>query len=86
MKKAFLLAALIVVASACYRTEKNTINVVPYPNKVEIAKGSFNAAGAGFSISDDIDAASRNVIMNFAERLSAATGKTSTIEVNSSDK
>ncbi len=86
MKKAFLLAAVIFVASSCCRTEKNTINVVPYPNKVEIAKGSFNAAGAGFSISDDIDAASRNVIMNFAERLSAATGKTSTIEVNSSDK
>ena len=86
MKKAFLLATLIVVASSCCRTEKNVINVVPYPNKVEITEGSFKAAGAGFSIDEGIDAASRNVIMGFAERLSAATGKESMIAEGTSDK
>ena len=79
MKKAFLLAALIVIASSCCRTEKNVISVVPYPNKVELSDGSFKAAGAGFSIDEGIDAASRNVIMGFAERLSTATGKESHI-------
>ena len=75
MKKAFLFAILIIAAASCRRTEENTISVVPYPNKVEIHAGSFNAAGAGFSISEAIDDASRNVIHRFAERLSAASGK-----------
>jgi hexosaminidase len=86
MKKALLVAAIISAASSCCRTEENVISVVPYPNEVEITAGSFKAAGAGFHLSEGIEDASRNVIKGFAEQLSAACGKESTVTEDSSDK
>ena len=70
----FLLAAAFAVASCC-NAEKNSIEVVPYPNEVEIKSGSFQADGAGFSYSAEIDEASKNIVTNFAGQLSLVSGK-----------
>ena len=74
----FLLAAAFAVASCC-NAEKNAIEVVPYPNEVEVKSGSFQAAGAGFSYSAEIDEASKNIVTNFAGQLSLVSGKASNV-------
>ena len=68
------MAAAFAVASCC-NAEKNAIEVVPYPNEVEVKGGSFQADGAGFSYSAEIDEASKNIVTNFAGQLSLVSGK-----------
>lgn len=79
------MAAAIAVASCC-NAEKNLIEVVPYPNEVEIKCGTFNAAGAGFSYSSELDEASRNIINSFAAQLSLVSGAESTVSAEAADK
>lgn len=68
------MAAAFAVASCC-NAEKNAIEVVPYPNTVEVKSGSFQVEGAGFSYSAEIDEASKNIVTNFAGQLSLVSGK-----------
>ncbi len=77
-----LVAALFV---ACGTVDDRTLDVVPYPNGVEIKSGTFGVSGAGFHCSADFDEAAKAVIMKFAEQLSYVTGKGSTIDENESE-
>ena len=79
MKKAYLLAAIMAIATSCCKTTEHVISVVPYPNKVKIECGTFNVAGGNFYISEGIDSASIEVIKGFASRLSTACGQESRI-------
>lgn len=78
MRKTVILATILAVAAACCRTE-GTINVIPYPNDVEVKCGRFEAAGATFSYDMAMDEASRNAVKAFADQLSLAGGQECTV-------
>ena len=81
--RTLLLSALAAAAMlACSPAEKPSITVVPYPNEVEVKAGTFNAAGAAFHCSADIDEGSMNLINGFAGQLSLVSGQKSAVDNN----
>jgi len=81
--RTLLLSALAAAAIlSCSPAEKSNITVVPYPNEVEVKAGTFNAAGAAFHCSADIDEGSMNLINGFAGQLSLVSGQESTVDNN----
>lgn len=68
---------------SCARTEK--INVVPYPNDVQLQSGNFKAAGSVVFHSDEIDESSLRLVAQFADQLSLVTGKKSELCSGSSE-
>lgn len=82
MKKTLILALFLAVFTSCCMTEE-TINVVPYPNSVEMKCGSFAAAGAEFKCDPAMDEASKAVVEAFAQQLSLVSGKPSTVSEGS---
>lgn len=79
MKKTLLISLLAAALISCSTDNRNAINVVPYPNEVNIKAGSFNAQGAGFRYSPEFDGMTKEVIRNFADRLSLVSGSTSAV-------
>ena len=86
MKRILILSAIAATLLSCSPAGQNDITVIPYPNEVEIKAGTFNAAGAGFHCSEDIDEASKNIISGFAAQLSLTSGKESTVDGNLSSE
>lgn len=82
MRRAFFIAAVAAAAISCSTAKDNTISVVPYPNEVNVKAGTFDAAGADFHISGEIDEASAEVIKAFADRLTLTSGQTSSIDAS----
>ena len=82
MKKTLILALFLAVFTSCCMTEE-TIDVVPYPNSVEIKCGNFAAAGAEFKCDPAMDEASKAVVEAFAQQLSLVSGKPSTVSEGS---
>ena len=82
MKKIFLLLAIITAVSSCCK-EKCALEVVPYPNEVNLRSGSVDISGMTFSYSSELDLASKAYIEAFADRLSHATGKLSVVKEGS---
>ena len=79
MKTIIRICALISVLIPSVLSAKKTetvINVIPYPQSVEITKGSFKGAGANFNCDQAIDAKSLNIIREFASRLTFVSGRT----------
>ena len=85
MKKFFLLLTIIAAVS-CGRNDVSEFNVIPYPNEVELRAGTFNAAGAEFYYSSEIEQPAVNVIEAFAKQLSMVTSKESSLAQGASDK
>ena len=85
MKKFFLLLTII-AAFSCGRNDVSEFNVIPYPNEVELRAGTFNAAGAEFYCSSEIEQPAVNVIEAFAKQLSMVTSKESSLAQGASDK
>ena len=85
MKKFFLLLTVIAAVS-CGRNEVSEFNVIPYPNEVELRAGTFDAAGAEFCYSSEIEPLAVNLIEAFAKQLSMVTSKESTLAQGASDK
>ena len=85
MKKIFLLLTVIAAVS-CSRNEGPAFNVVPYPNEVELCAGTFDAAGAEFHYSTEIEPLAVDLIEAFAAQLSMVTSKENTIAQGVSDK
>ena len=77
MKRIFLLLTIIAAASCCQ--EKQTLDIVPYPNEVNLKSGNIDIAGLSFNYSSDLDVASKAYIESFADQLSLATGKLSVV-------
>ena len=84
MKLHFLttVATALVLMSGCCKNE-NTINVIPYPDKVDVSYGQFNVAGAPVCCDSMIDPMGRAVVEKFAASLSSASGKQSTVNSES---
>ena len=62
MKKIYILLSAALLAAACQQGTTESINVIPYPNEVEIRSGSFNAAGADFHYAPEFDQAAKDAI------------------------
>ncbi len=86
MRKKYILSAITVLFMACVTAVAQPLNVVPYPNEVEIKSGTFNAAGAGFHCSAEFDDAAKAVINDFARQLSLVTGKKSRTDEKAAEK
>ena len=54
MKK-FLLLLTVVALSSCAGNDVADLTIIPYPNEVEVRAGSFDAAGAEFCYSSEIE-------------------------------
>jgi len=82
MKKilATLLFALTILPLGAKEKEQ-TLNVLPYPQKVEFTKGSFRVSGASFNCDAAIDDQTRKLVHSFASHLGVVTGRTSTFAV-----
>ena len=69
--------ALILIPTAMTAKKAETvINVIPYPQSVEIGKGTFKGYGADFNCDQSIDTKSISLIRDFADKLTFVTGRT----------
>ena len=79
MKHILLSTIALISILSCAKPEPTSIDVVPYPNKVEMKAGAFNLAGADIFYGEELDDASKNVITAFASQLSKVTGIENTV-------
>ncbi len=80
MKRILTLIALALIAAAGPLSAKNSeavINVIPYPQSVEVDKGSFKGAGANFNCDQTIDEKSQRLIRELADRITFVSGRIS---------
>ena len=64
MKKIYILLSAVLLASACQQGTTDPINVIPYPDEVEVKGGTFNAAGAAFSYAPEFDQAAKEGVLD----------------------
>lgn len=78
MKKIVNIIAVALLFASCSLKAKDaetTINVIPYPQSVEVGKGTFKGAGANFNCDQAIDAKSQELIKEFADRITLVSGR-----------
>lgn len=86
MKKIFLLLSVVLAAACATETkEGNILNVVPYPNEVQMGEGVFDAKGAAVTYDQAIEAPAVNVITAFAEKLSVVSGVQNAVSAGTAD-
>lgn len=69
---------MAIFAIPCSLTAKKTetvINVIPYPQSVEVGKGSFKGAGANFNCDQSIEAKTQEIIKELADRITLVSGR-----------
>ena len=74
MKKTLIILSVLLAAAACAPKNLQTINVVPYPNEVQIKSGEFCVAGADVKYDAAADERTKALIEAFAQQLSLVTG------------
>ncbi len=80
MKKIiFILSTMLLFAPSHMKAKEaeTTINVIPYPQSVEIGKGTFKGAGANFNCDQSIDAKSQTLIKELADKMTFISGRIS---------
>ena len=76
MKHTFQTLLTIALAVACSENKQpQPFSVIPMPNDVTLAEGSFNVAGALVSYDEGLDEASAKAIDRFVQTLMTVTGK-----------
>lgn len=76
MKKiCMILAVASALSFAMQADAKNVKDVVPYPNKVHVGEGNLCVKGAKVTYDASMDAATVNVVKNFAQTLTQVTGQ-----------
>ena len=79
MKKTFIILSVLLAAAACAPKNVQTINVVPYPNDVQVKPGGFCVAGAGVKYDAAADERTKSLIDAFVQQLSLVTGVESAV-------
>ena len=79
MKKTLIILSVLLAAAACAPKNLQTINVVPYPNEVQIKSGEFCVAGADVKYDAAADERTKALIEAFAQQISLVTGAESAI-------
>ena len=76
MKHTLLTLMTIALAVACSENKQpQPFSVIPMPNDVTLAEGSFNVADALVSFDENLDEASVKAVKGFIETLKTVTGK-----------
>ena len=76
MKRALLTLVTIALAVACNEDKQpQPFSVIPMPNDVTLAEGSFNVAGAPVTCDENLDEASAKAVQGFVNTLETVTGK-----------
>ena len=78
MKRIFNLVAFALLLMPCTmkaREIETPINVIPYPQSVEVAKGTFKGAGANFNCDKSVDPKSQALIRALADRMTFVSGR-----------
>ena len=79
MKKFFRICALVsllIPAALSAKKTETVINVIPYPQSVEIGSGTFKGTGAIFNCDLEIDSKSMSLIRGLADRITYVSGRT----------
>ena len=79
MKRFLIALSVLLAAAACAPKNLQTINVVPYPNEVQIKSGEFCVAGADVKYDAAADERTKALIEAFAQQLSLVTGAESAV-------
>ena len=79
MKKTLIILSVLLAAAACAPEDVQTINVVPYPNEVQMKSGKFCVAGADVKYDAAADERTKALIEAFAQQLSLVTGAESAV-------
>ena len=80
MKRIIALLAAAAAIISCAQPDEQSINVIPYPNEVNLKCGSFVLEkNENFFYSGELDQASQNAIRSFAEQLSLVSGSRCTV-------
>ena len=79
MKKTLIILSVLLAAAACAPEDVQTINVVPYPNEVQMKSGEFCVAGADVKYDAAADERTKALIEAFAQQLSLVTGAESAV-------
>ena len=76
MKRTLLTLVTIALAVACSENKQpQPFSVIPMPNDVTLAEGSFNVAGAPVTCDENLDEASAKAVQGFVNTLETVTGK-----------
>ncbi len=70
-----ILLALTLAVACSEKKQPQPFSVIPMPNDVTLAEGSFNVAGALVSYDENVDAQSAKAIDGFVQTLKTVTGK-----------
>ena len=76
LSRLLTLALVLTPAVLSAKKAETAINVIPYPQSVEIGKGVFNGTGANFNCDQAIDAESVKLIRDFADKITYISGRT----------
>ena len=76
-KRILIACTALMAAIGLYAKESEPLHVIPYPQSVEMQKGSFKARGAQFNCDPSVDPISQRAIRGFAIQLSKICGKNS---------
>ena len=79
MKKILIILSVLLAAAACTPKDVQTINVVPYPNEVQVKSGAFCVAGADVRYDAAADEMTKTLLNAFAQQLSLVTGTESAV-------
>ena len=63
MKKILIILSVLLAAAACAPKDVQTINVVPYPNEVQVKSGAFCVAGADVKYDAAADERTKGIFM-----------------------
>ena len=82
MKKTIIAAfCLILGASLQAKKEETRLNIIPEPQSVSMAKGSFKIKGANFNYDSFLDAVTVGAIAKLADDINLASGKAASVAV-----
>lgn len=69
------MAILAIPCSLAANKTETVINVIPYPQSVEVGKGSFKGAGANFNCDQSIEGRTQEIIKELADRITLVSGR-----------
>ena len=79
MKRIIALFSATLLCLGLSAKKETVLNLIPYPQSVQLGKGSFQVAGVAFNGDPSLDPCSREVISQFASRIELVSGKTNSV-------
>ena len=86
MKQFFFATIICLSVLSCTVQQTTTIEVVPYPNNVDMKAGTFNIAGAEVGYDPAFDQMTVKAISRFCNQISVVTGQDVVAEVGATHK